>query len=218
MYSLILMATMAAPTTAPDCFRHRSSCQGCYGSCYGARCSGCSGCYGTCQGSCYGSRAYYGCAGSCYGSCQGSCSGCYGSAYYYTGSCWGGHSCHGCTGSTCAGTHSSAYTPSYTVPAPAPAEGTKTSSLPTPARVIVSLPAEAKLFVDGQLTRTSDKAVRTFMTPELEEGVEYRYVMKAEIVRNGQTQTETQTVIVKAGTEARAEFATLGDLQTASRN
>ena len=81
---------------------------------------------------------------------------------------------------------------------------------------MVALPADAKLFVDGQLTRTADKAVRTFMTPELEEGVEYRYVMKAEVTRDGQTQSETQTIVVKAGVEARTEFASLSDTKTAS--
>jgi uncharacterized protein (TIGR03000 family) len=82
--------------------------------------------------------------------------------------------------------------------------------------VLVSLPADAKLYVDGQLTRTADKAFRTFMTPDLEDGMEYRYVMKAEVVRDGQTQTETQTVIVKAGMEARTEFGSLTDVKTAS--
>jgi uncharacterized protein (TIGR03000 family) len=82
--------------------------------------------------------------------------------------------------------------------------------------VLVSLPADAKLYVDGQLTRTADKAFRTFMTPDLEDGLEYRYVMKAEVIRDGQTQSETQTVIVKAGTEARTEFSSLSDVKTAS--
>jgi uncharacterized protein (TIGR03000 family) len=198
MYSLVLMATLATPATVPDChFRscYGRSCHGCYGTCYGARygCSGCSGCYG-------------------------SCSGCYGTAYYYSCSCSGGHSCYGCSG--CTGCHGAAYTPGF-VPAPAPAAPApaptekKTTSL-SPARVIVSLPADARLIVDGQATATKEKAVRTFLTPELEEGVEYRYVMKAEVVRDGQTLTETQTVLVKAGLEVRAEFATLGEMRTAS--
>lgn len=218
MYSLILMATMTSPATTLDC--HKKSCSGCTGSyasctggCYGScSCSGsrCSGCYGSCSGSrcsgCYGS--------SCYGS---SCSGCYGSAYYYTGSCWGGHSCYGCSGSSCTGctgsnTHSANYPPSFEQPT-APKV---TSNSPSPARISVSLPADAKLYVDGQLTRTMDKSFRTFSTPDLENGQEYRYVMKAEVVRDGIVQTETKTVIVKAGADLREEFGSLNDIKTAS--
>jgi uncharacterized protein (TIGR03000 family) len=103
-------------------------------------------------------------------------------------------------------------------PAPAPAAGdaTKKAAVNAAARVLVSLPADAKLYVDGQLTKTADKAQRTFLTPELEDGIEYRYVMKAEVVRDGQPQTETQTIVVRAGVEARAEFGTLADSRTAS--
>ncbi|HMO36288.1 MAG TPA: TIGR03000 domain-containing protein, partial [Gemmatales bacterium] len=136
------------------------------------------------------------------------------SAYYYTGSCYGGHSCYGCTGTSCAGYHQTAYPPSYEQPV-TPAEPTtgetKTSyrSTATPARVSISLPADAKLYVDGQLTRTMDKAVRTFLTPDLEEGQEYRYVMKAEVVRDGMLQSETKTIIVKAGAEISEAFDSL---------
>ena len=73
----------------------------------------------------------------------------------------------------------------------------------------ISLPADAKLYVDGQLTRTMDKAVRTFLTPDLEEGQEYRYVMKAEVVRDGMLQSETKTIIVKAGAEISEAFDSL---------
>ncbi len=224
MYTLVLMATMTSPAMTLDCHK-RSSCTGCHGSsyasctggCYGSRCSGsrCSG--SSCSGysSCYGSSCY---GSSCYGSsCSGSsCSGCYGSAYYYTGSCFGGHSCYGCTGSGCTGTHNVSYPPSYEQPAApaapaANAPGTKTSynSTTSPARVSISLPADAKLYVDGQLTRTVDKSVRTFMTPDLEDGQEYRYVMKAEVVRDGMVQSETKTVIVKAGAEISEVFGSL---------
>jgi uncharacterized protein (TIGR03000 family) len=87
---------------------------------------------------------------------------------------------------------------------------------PAPARVSITLPADAKLYVDGQLTRTVDKSFRTFMTPDLEEGQEYRYVMKAEVIRDGVAQSETKTVIVKAGAVISEEFSTLNDVRTAS--
>lgn len=224
MYSLVLMATLTTPATTLDC--HRTRCYGCTGascscSCYGGCYGSCSGCWGSrrtsCYGGCYGSSCY---GSACYGS---SCSGCYGSAYYYTGSCWGGHSCYGCTGSACTGctgTHSSAYPPSYEQPAVPGQPMNKPTTMnnnAAPARVSISLPADAKLYVDGQLTRTMDKSFRTFATPDLDNGQEYRYVMKAEVVRNGVVQSETKTVIVRAGAEISEEFATLNDVRTASK-
>lgn len=232
MYSLVLMAALTSPATTLDC--HKTQCSGCtgascwgscsgscYGSCHGSRCSGC---WGSCSGSYYSSCS--GCYGSsCWGSsCSGSCSGCYGSAYYYSGSCYGGHSCYGCSGSCsgCYGTSTSAYPPSfeYTQPAapaaPATKPPTSMNNSPAPAVVSIALPADAKLYVDGQLTKTMDKAVRTFATPELENGQEYRYTMKAEVVRDGIVQSETKTVIVKAGAEIRESFDSLNDIKTAS--
>ncbi len=52
------------------------------------------------------------------------------------------------------------------------------------------------------------------MTPDLEDGQEYRYVMKAEIIRDGMVQSETKTVIVKAGAEIREEFGSLNASET----
>ncbi|MBL8824265.1 MAG: TIGR03000 domain-containing protein [Planctomycetia bacterium] len=221
MYSLVLMATLSTPATTIDC--HKRSCYGgcqgssyasCTGGCYGSR--GCYGssCYGSCQGSCSGYSSCYG--STCYGSsCYGSsCSGsCHGSYYYYTGSCTGGHSCYGCSGSSCGGAvHSSSYTPSYETPA----QPEKKPDAAAPAKVSISLPADAKLYVDGQLTRTIDKSIRTFMTPDLDNGQEYRYVMKAEVIRDGVVQSETKTVLVKAGADIREEFSSLNDIRTAS--
>jgi len=61
-----------------------------------------------------------------------------------------------------------------------------------------------------------DKSTRTFMTPDLDNGQEYRYVMKAEVIRDGVVQSETKTVLVKAGAEIREEFSSLNDIRTAS--
>lgn len=225
MYSLVLMAALTTPATTLDC--HKTRCSGCTGSSYASCTGGCYGSsYGSCHGSCYGSRyssCYGSCSGSSYYNCSGSCYGsCSGSAYYYTGSCWGGHSCYGCNGasSSCSGYSTSHYPPSYDYqPAPKqemPKPTTFNTSSPAPAVVSITLPADAKLYVDGQLTKTIDKSLRTFATPELENGQEYRYVMKAEVVRDGIVQSETKTVIVKAGADIREEFATLNDVKTAS--
>jgi len=231
MYSLVLMATMATPAMVPDCHRHR-----CSGSCYGSYYGSCHGCWGSNCNGCWG----FTCSG-CWGS---SCNGCSGTAYYYSGSCWGGHSCYGCTGyHGCSGGYVVGSAPGYyggtmgtpagaapapagkvqQAPAPAPSSGPGGAAPPprsdassAPAHIYVNLPADAKLYVDGQPTRTADKANRSFLTPDLNAGVEYRYVMKAEVVRDGQTQSETKTVIVRAGEEVREEFGSLLTLTTAS--
>src|SRR5262249_4536033 len=60
-----------------------------------------------------------------------------------------------------------------------------------PARLIVNLPADAKLFLDDQPT-TSRATERTFITPALEPGKVYTYKVRVEIGRDGQMLTETK--------------------------
>ena len=236
MYSLLLMATMTTPTLAPDCHRHR--CNGCFGGrgCHGSFYGGChgGGCHG---GGCYGGGGCWGGHGGCHGSAYnygGSCWGGHG-GYGCTGhaGCYGGGGYGGGSG----------YAPSYyggavmgapatggaVMPAPAPAPSVAPAPAPAPdrprdqgyvngpAHIYVNLPADARLFVDGIQTKTTDKANRTFLTPDLQNGIEYRYTMKAEVVRDGQTQSETKTVIVRAGEQVREEFGSLLSITTASR-
>jgi uncharacterized protein (TIGR03000 family) len=81
----------------------------------------------------------------------------------------------------------------------------KKSEVPTRARLIVEVPADAKLYIDGQQMKTTS-AVRSFHTPELEPGQLYYYEVKAEVVRDGKATTQTKRVIVKAGEVIRARF------------
>lgn len=221
MYSLVLLATLTTGASSADfccgflskCF---SSCYGCSGACYG--CGGCGGCYGaSCYGGCFGrgcgggSCVGWGCSGACYGA---GCSG-FSSGYSYSGhGCYGCYGCYGCAGAN------------YSTAAYAPAYSTSYGSVPytngysegmvttfkapvaaDSARLVVNLPADAKLYVDGTLTKTSDKAVRSFRTPTLAAGEQYVYTLKAEVVREGKTLTESKQVIVSAGIEAKADFA-----------
>jgi uncharacterized protein (TIGR03000 family) len=83
------------------------------------------------------------------------------------------------------------------------------------AKVVVELPTDAKLYIDDQLTNsTSDR--RVFSTPVLEKGQTYYYDVRAEMVRNGRTVTETKRVIVKAGAEASTTFFGVGNTTPAS--
>jgi len=71
-----------------------------------------------------------------------------------------------------------------------------------PAFLVVNLPAEAKLTIDGNATKLSTSE-RTFQTPELEPGKVFHYTLVAEMTRDGQPVTTTQKVAVQAGKETR---------------
>jgi uncharacterized protein (TIGR03000 family) len=88
----------------------------------------------------------------------------------------------------------------------APIAGDTTSSMyynPDPnagrrATIVVHMPADAKLTVDGKATRATS-AVRRFVTPPLESGQGYHYILKAEIDRDGEPRAVTKRVDVRAG-------------------
>src|SRR5262249_9706600 len=67
-----------------------------------------------------------------------------------------------------------------------------------PATVVVTLPADARLTIDGHPTR-STSGTRWFVTPPLRPGQEYTYTFRAELVRPGQTITVARQVPVWAG-------------------
>src|SRR6516225_1149669 len=183
------MAALTAGGEAPDWFRCGccGGCCGCWGGCYGGW-GGCHGCWGGC----------YGCWGGCYG-CYG-CGGCYGG--------WGGW-----------GRGYAYAAPAYSAPVvmtayAAPIHPTAVE-LPPPdsAKIIVNPPADAKLFVDDQPTR-STSALRVFQAPSLERGSSYYYMLRAEVQREGRRYQQTKKVFIHAGDEIRTSFANLGTAQT----
>ncbi len=89
-------------------------------------------------------------------------------------------------------------------------------STPTPGHVVVKLPAEAKLFVDGVACPLTS-AQRSFDTPPLEPGKTYYYSLKAETIREGRSVAETKRVTVRAGQETVVEFESKPVVTTASR-
>lgn len=211
MYSVVLMAALTTGTSAPDCwFKH--GCSGCYGGgcagwcggyggygCYGSPGYACSGCWGvsTCGGACGGWGAGYGAYGA-YG-----CHGCYG--------CYG---CYGCGGY--APMYMSPATPGMqAVPAPelAPKPKEDKTSLSGKARLIVEVPADAKLYIDDQLMKTASDR-RVFNTPTLDQGQAYYYILRAEITRDGKTYTDTKQVVVRSGAEVQTNF---NQLEVAAR-
>ena len=70
------------------------------------------------------------------------------------------------------------------------------------ARIVVSLPSDAKLTIDGDAT-TSTSDQRVFVSPSLPTGQEFHYTLKAEIVVNGKTEIVSEVVTVRAGEETR---------------
>jgi uncharacterized protein (TIGR03000 family) len=211
MYSVVLMVSLTTSPAIPD--RHKGGRRGgrrgavaCQ--CYGGGYVGCYGGYGGCYGGCYGGG--YGCNGGgsvgCYGGgygCNGGGSvGCYGGGY----GCYGPVASYGCCG------------PVVTQP---PANGTSNNTGggdqeemkkgdeadkkgvrgPAPARLLVQLPANARLTVNGAAT-TSTSATRVFNTPPLQPGRVYHYDLTAETFRNGVPVRTTQRVQVRAGQQS----------------
>jgi len=74
-----------------------------------------------------------------------------------------------------------------------------------PATIIVSLPTDARLTVDGAPTNSVAER-RTLVTPELEVGSTYVYTLRAEIVRDGRIEVQTQDVNVRGGETSTVAF------------
>jgi uncharacterized protein (TIGR03000 family) len=80
-----------------------------------------------------------------------------------------------------------------------------TEEIDAPAVIQVTLPADARLTVDGYLT-TSTSSNRTFVTPALPVGETFQYTLRAEVIRDGRTVVETQVVTVRGGEETSVPF------------
>lgn len=220
MFSVVLMAALATGSSTPG-WHWGNGCQGGSKGCHG----GCNGCYGGGYG-CYGSGygCYGGCSG-CYGGCRGSYSGCWGcnggcygsyTSPYQCHGCYGCYGCFGCSGYTpvplVPSTPAAPSGPAEKIPAPKPEE--KKASAST-AKLIVDMPADAQLYVDDQVMKTTS-AQRVFNTPALEQGQTYFYMLRVEMMRDGKPQTETKRVLVRAGEVTRASFTNPDPVSTVS--
>ena len=214
MYSVILAAALTAGGQTADW--HGRACAGqCYGSCYGNY-----GIDGTnCCGGCYGYNGDWGGCHGCWGSYGNCYGGCYGSHYPWD---WSSYGCNGCWG-TYGGI--SPYFPQTPVVAPVPAtppaeplpapKKPGESAAPTKARLLVDVPADARLYIDDRAMKTSSEH-RTYQTPDLEPGQTYFYEVRVEVERDGKVLSETKRVLLKAGDEARADFTGMAATATAA--
>jgi uncharacterized protein (TIGR03000 family) len=138
--------------------------------------------------------------------------GCHGSCHGYA-SCSGYMGCTGCTGGVMMnpapmGAPSAAPAPAPTPKGaePRPATPRQPASLDAaPAKVLVSLPADAKLSIDGNST-VSTSSSRTFVSPDLQVGKDYVYTMIAELSVDGKIVSESKTITVRAGETTQVAF------------
>jgi uncharacterized protein (TIGR03000 family) len=166
----------------------------------GHGCHGCHGYYNNCSG-CYGCDGALNCSG-----CDG-CDGCWGRPVVVRRAilCSGCHGCHGCSGcqgsSACYGCWGEATevpTESAVPPPAAPAAETQT-------RLSVEVPADAVVIINDHTT-TSTGNDRSYVSRGLEAGGSYRYEVRAEITRNGETVSQTKVVNLMANETANLTF------------
>jgi uncharacterized protein (TIGR03000 family) len=191
MYSMVLMMALTGNADVPDFGRH-GGCHGCRGGCYGG-CWG--GCWGGCYGGCYGG-GWGGCYGGGWGGCYGGCGGGYGGVAWGGGYgmptvAWGGYTM-----------------PTYAYGTPAPGTTYQsgyyspgTTGGNQPATIVVHLPADARLTIDGNPTKATG-STRTFQTPPLEPGKTFHYELTAHEERDGKQERVNRKVEVQAGREA----------------
>jgi uncharacterized protein (TIGR03000 family) len=222
MYSVVLMAALTTSAGPQDChFGHGgygcySNC-GCYGGGYGGGGYGGYGCYG-----CYGGGWGGGYGGGGYGGGYGGCYGCYGGGWGgWAGAYGGGYGCYGCYGGW------GSYGPNVVPYGPGPGGPGPGDSGPKPdkdkdkdkdkskgkngieevrAKLTVELPADAQLYVDNVLMKTTS-AKRSFVTPPLQPGKSYFYTLKAEMVRDGQNVSVTGKVVIQPGQDVQATLS-----------
>ena len=178
-----------------------------YGGCYGSACYGSTSYGSSCLGSSYyGSAAYGGCYGTGYSTG--------GIGYapmhmgYGVGSFGTSEGVMVCDADSVQPlTYSQA--PTATTP-PTVVVAAKPIEMPTPsvANISIEMPANAKVFVDGQFISGSGEK-RQFHTPALPKGQAYFYDVKAEIEVNGKTEVEEKRVVLKAGDELKESFPKL---------
>jgi uncharacterized protein (TIGR03000 family) len=203
MYSVVLMAALNTSIAMPD-RRGGGGCCGCcgggYGGCYGGGWGGCygggwGGCYGGGWGGCYGGGGW----GGCYGG-----GGWGGGAPVMMGGCYGGGVIMGggvITGGVITGGGTKDGTKKDGKGGKKEG-GNDEETLLTPGTaqvvIVVSLPAEAKLFIDDKATRSTGPT-RVFVSPTLEGGRSYTYELKGEMKQEGRTRNVSKSVKVEPG-------------------
>ena len=161
----------------------------------------CRGCgWGGGWGGYYGGwGGYYGGWGGYYG---GGCCG-YGSGGYYAPYYSGCSSCSGCYASY--GNYSSGACSSCQPAAPSSPTPKSTGISTEGGWLTVLVPSDAKVIINGLETRSTGSR-RQFYSLGLKPGLTYAYVVRAEVIRNGQVQEDTQSVRLTVGQSTAVAF------------
>ncbi len=97
--------------------------------------------------------------------------------------------------------------PSNDTPTAAPPKQTSTeiNTREDSGLLTIWVPAKAKVFVNGMETKTTGSR-RRYVSHGLQPGLTYKYVIRAELVRNGKIAEETKTVNLTAGSTEGVAF------------
>lgn len=220
MYSVVLMMALSGSADVPA-WGKGGGCMGggwgggCNGggySCGGGWGGGCRGGRGGFLGGLFGKHRGGGCSGNYGCGCNGGYGGGYGGCSGYVNSgcgCCGSAAPAGCYGGAppvaapvdgAPATPATPATPPENLPAP---KGENKGALaPAPATIHVSLPADAKLFVNDFAVKATGSE-RVLVSPTLNRGLDYVYTLKAETIQDGRTVTVSRQVFVRAGETTR---------------
>ena len=95
--------------------------------------------------------------------------------------------------------------PAPAPPAPGEAPAKETSLRNVDGMMAVEVPADARIFVNGQETSSTGE-IRQYISRNLQPGYNYTYEVRAEIVRDGKKVEEVKTIDLKAGEVAKVAF------------
>lgn len=188
MYSIVLMAAMTTGGDVAACHGGGGcGCGGGHGFCgglfRGCGCGGggfCGGCFNRHSCGCCGYTVSCGCCGQVACGCGG-----------YVQSC-------GCCGNVCDGCSTGTAVEEKKDKDDEEKMDDKEGRLNAPAKLIVSIPAGAKLTINDAATK-STSARRVFVSPTLNAGKTYVYTLTAKIDVDGKTVTVSKKVDVRAG-------------------
>jgi uncharacterized protein (TIGR03000 family) len=193
MYSVVLLAAVTTSEAAPQHgFKKGYFWGACYGGCYGVGYTGYPGPLFVAGG--WGLP--YGCYFAGYGG-YGACAG-------HAGFAAGAEPAMVLTPPT-------GYAPLGEASKPAEKKKTDENNQQVKARAQVTfeLPKGATLYVDDVPIANADDR-KQFRTPPLRRGEEYYYELRAELVRDGKTLTQTRRITLWAGDSIKADFSSLG--------
>jgi uncharacterized protein (TIGR03000 family) len=198
-----------------------TSCCGCYGYGYSYGCyASCHGCCGGCYGWWPGAIHYAGCGGGYYSCYGGGGPGLWDGIGYAGFGAYGNYGNYGTVpyyGAPVYGSPAFEYRPAETRPnevkptEPKPLEvkplevKPKLSSAPAKASVVVRVPADAKIYIDGNLMH-STATERVFTSPSIEAGEPYYYMLRVVAQRNGKEIEDVRRVAVRAGEVSRLDL------------